>query len=69
MLKMKFVLKLLIYIVASVLFAIGSALFFRNHPEVQLTFLIPGVFIIFYSKIRDEFFMPSYMRLRIARGR
>jgi hypothetical protein len=34
---------------------------------VQLAFLIPGVFVLVYSKIRDEVYVSESVRLRLAR--
>jgi len=66
---MKLVIKFLLYSTLVVCLAAASTLIFKNHPEVQLAFLLPGVFILVYSKIRDDVYMTTSTRLRIARGR
>jgi hypothetical protein len=59
----------MLYSVAVVVLTICSMILFKNHPEVQLAFLLPGIFIMFYSKIRDDIYVSDVMRLRMARGR
>ena len=66
---MKLIMKFLVYSVIVVILVTASTLIFKNHPEVQLAFLIPGVFIFVYSKIRDDVYMSTATRLRIARGK
>ena len=66
---MKVGLKLFIYIVLVVVAAICSIFLFKNHPEVQLAFFIPGVFLLLYAKIRDELFIPANVRARMSKGK
>ena len=66
---MKLIFKFIFYSAIVVLLAVASTLVFKNHPEVQLAFLIPGVFIFVYSKVRDEVYMTTTTRLRMARGK
>ena len=66
---MKLIMKCLMYSNIVVRIITASTLIFKNHPEVQLAFLIPGVFIFVYSKIRDEMYVSAAARLRMARGR
>lgn len=66
---MKTVMKFLVYSIIVVLLITASTLIFKNHPEVQLAFLIPGVFIFVYSKIRDDVYVSTATRLRMARGK
>jgi len=66
---MKLIMKCLLYSLIIVLLITASTLIFKNHPEVQLAFLIPGVFIFVYSRIRDELYVSAATRLRMARGR
>jgi len=63
------ILKFLVYTTIVILLCVASAMIFRNHPEVQLAFLIPGVFVLVYSKIRDEVYVSEVVRLRMARAR
>lgn len=49
-------LKYIIYSFTVVLLAVGCVTVFKNHPEIQFVFLMPGMFIIIYALIRDEVF-------------
>lgn len=51
-----------------VVLIIASLTLFKNHPEVQLAFLLPGVFILVYSIIRDQVYVSAVTRLRMERG-
>ena len=66
---MKNALKFLLYTIVVVFLFVSSVLVFKNHPEVQLAALIPGIFVLVYSKIRDEVYVSTVARLRMARGR
>lgn len=61
--------KILFYVIVIVALTIASLTLFKNHPEVQLAFFIPGVFILVYSVIRDQVYVNAVTRLRVARGR
>jgi len=62
-------LKIILYAAAMVILAVVFTTIFRTHPEVQLAFFFPGIFILFYSKLADYIFLPVGARLRLARGR
>lgn len=32
---------------------------FKNHPEVQFAFVMPGLFIVLYSLIRDDIYQRN----------
>lgn len=66
---MKSMVKLMIYSVVVVSLCVFITLLFKNHPEVQLSFLVPGIFIFIYSKIHDEVYRTMPGRFRIAKGR
>jgi hypothetical protein len=66
---MKLLIKCLLYSLIVVLLITASALIFKSHPEVQLAFLLPGIFIFVYSRIRDELYVSAAARLRMARGK
>jgi hypothetical protein len=66
---MKNVFKLMIYSILVVSLCVFITVFYKNHPEVQLAFLIPGVLIFVYSKIRDDVYVSLPVRLRMARGK
>ncbi|MES2274488.1 MAG: hypothetical protein V4592_00580 [Bacteroidota bacterium] len=53
---MKVLLRYIIYSAVIVGLAIGCINVFRNHPEVQFAFLMPGLFVIMYSLVRDDIF-------------
>ena len=61
--------KILIFVGVMVVLIVASLTLFKNHPEVQLAFLLPGVFILVYSIIRDQVYVSAVTRLRMARGR
>jgi 4-hydroxybenzoate polyprenyltransferase len=58
--------KFLFYAISIVLLIVFSLYAFHFHPEVQLVFLIPGVFLVIYSAILNDF--PSKART-LARNR
>jgi hypothetical protein len=66
---MNLLFKLLFYIAVVAILTIASITLFRNHPEVQLAFFLPGVFILVFSIIRDQVYVSAVTRLRMARGR
>jgi cytochrome b561 len=51
---MKPLFKYLIYVLILVMLVIGSIMLYRTHPEAQLAFTIPGLFILAYSKLTDD---------------
>ncbi|MGN8072070.1 hypothetical protein [Mucilaginibacter sp. SG564] len=51
---MKLFLKCIIYLLLVVCLAAASILLYKAHPEVQLAFIIPGIFIFAYSMINDD---------------
>ena len=66
---MNLLFKLLIFVGVIIVLIISSVTLFKNHPEIQLAFLLPGVFILVYSIIRDEIYVNTVTRLRMARGK
>ncbi len=56
---MRLMLKFIGYSVGMVVFLIGCAMIFRQHPEVQFAFIMPGLFIVGYSIIRDDLFSKN----------
>jgi hypothetical protein len=65
---MKLLGKYFAYAVIMVLLITGSVLLIKNHPEVQFAFLIPGVFIVTYTVMRDSLF-ARHTTIRSFRGR
>ncbi|MGN6179205.1 MAG: hypothetical protein ACTHNW_08490 [Mucilaginibacter sp.] len=66
---MNLLFKILFYVIVMVVLTVASLTLFKNHPEVELAFFIPGVFILVYSVIRDQVYVSTLTRLRIARGK
>jgi membrane protein YdbS with pleckstrin-like domain len=69
---MKLLLKSIIYALIVVCLITASILLYRAHPEVQLAFIIPGVFILVYSLITDDMGIKQHVRsrnFRFSRGR
>jgi hypothetical protein len=66
---MKSILKLMVYSAIVVCLCVSVTVLFKSHPEVQLAFVLPGIFIFIYSKIKDEVYVSLPTRLRIARGK
>jgi len=62
-------LKIIFYSAVIVILTVVSTMIFKAHPEVQIAFFLPGIFILVYSKIRDDVYLPTSVRLRMARGR
>jgi hypothetical protein len=51
---MKVLGRYIIYSVAIILLIIGCVTLFKEHPEVQFAFIMPGLFIIAFSVVRDD---------------
>lgn len=68
---MKLFLKCIIYALFVICLATGSILLYKAHPEVQLAFIIPGLFILVYSVISDDLGFKQHpsLRLRMSKGR
>jgi hypothetical protein len=63
---MKTVLRYFIYFVVICFIIVVHTLYFVHHPpEVQLAFLTPGVTLVGYSIIRDDFYVkPTRMMVK-----
>lgn len=64
---MKILLRYLLFSATLVGLAVGCLNIFRTHPEVQFAFLMPGLFILMYSIIRDDMYR-RYSSLHLVRG-
>ncbi len=64
---MKLFLKCIIYLLIIICLAAASILLYKTHPEVQLAFIIPGIFIFAYSRINDDIGIKH--KFRFSRGR
>ena len=60
---MKVVLRYIIYSAAIVALVILCISIFRSHPEVQFAFIMPGLFIVMYSIIRDDIYRRNSINL------
>lgn len=65
---MKPLFKYIFYVLILVLLVIGSLMLYRTHPEAQLAFSIPGLFILCYSKLTDDVRFKQHS-LRMLRGK
>jgi len=65
---MKLLLKYILYLLFIVVLTAGTILLYRSHPEAQLAFLIPGIFILTLSRMSDDLkiraFFPKWTRER-----
>ncbi|MGZ3754736.1 MAG: hypothetical protein ACXVAY_02985 [Mucilaginibacter sp.] len=63
---MKTILKYCIYATIILFIVMVHTLYFIHHPpEVQLAFLTPGVTLVGYSIIRDDFYLkPTRLMLK-----
>lgn len=59
---MKLFLKCIIYLLLIVCLTAASILLYKAHPEVQLAFIIPGIFIFAYSMISDDISVRHRLR-------
>jgi hypothetical protein len=66
---MKSFIKYLAYSLLIVFLIVASVLTFKNHPEVQFAFIIPGIFILAFSKFADEVFGRKQLKFRYIRSR
>jgi hypothetical protein len=60
---MKMVLRYLMYSIAIVLLVVGCTSIFKYHPEVQFAFIMPGLFILLFSIIRDDIYKRNSLSL------
>jgi len=67
---MKLLYKYSLYVAVIILVIFVHMLFFIHHPpEVQLAFLTPGVTLVAYSVIRDDFYVkPHHSRLKLKKN-
>jgi|EndMetStandDraft_4_1072995.scaffolds.fasta_scaffold00073_13 hypothetical protein len=61
---MKLFLKVIIYTLLVVCLLTSTILLYKSHPEVQLAFVIPGLFILAYSMITDDLGIKQHIRAR-----
>lgn len=51
---MKLFLKYVLYSLIIIILVSGTVLLYKTHPEAQLACLIPGIFILTFSKMSDD---------------
>jgi hypothetical protein len=51
---MRLLLKYILYLLLIVVLAAGTVLLYRTHPEAQLAFILPGLFILAFSRMSDD---------------
>ena len=65
---MKLLLKYILYSLIIISLVAGSILLYKTHPEAQLAFIIPGLFILTFSKMSDDLKFNSFF-LRFFKGK
>ncbi|TWI97080.1 hypothetical protein JN11_03540 [Mucilaginibacter frigoritolerans] len=51
---MKLLLKYILYTLLIVVLVSATILLYRTHPEAQLAFILPGLFILVFSRMSDD---------------
>ncbi len=51
---MKLLLKYILYTLLIIILIAGTVLLYRTHPEAQLVFILPGIFILAFSRMSDD---------------
>ena len=60
---MRVILRYIVYSITIVLLVVGCTSVFKYHPEVQFAFIMPGLFILLFSIIRDDIYKRSTMNV------
>ena len=59
---MKLLLKYVLYTLLIITLIAGTVLLYRVHPEAQLAFILPGLFILAFSRMSDDLNFKSIIR-------
>jgi hypothetical protein len=63
---MRLLLKYILYLLLIIVLVSGTILLYRTHPEAQLAFILPGLFILAFSRMSDDLnfrsFFPKWTR-------
>jgi hypothetical protein len=51
---MKLLIKYILYCLLIIVLVSGTVLLYRTHPEAQLAFILPGLFILAISRMSDD---------------
>jgi hypothetical protein len=57
---MKLLLKYILYSLLIIVLVSGTVLLYRTHPEAQLVFILPGIFILAFSRMSDDLKIRSF---------
>ena len=57
---MKLSLKYILYVLLIVVLAAGSILLYKSHPEAQLAFIVPGIFVLAFSRMTDDLNIKAF---------
>jgi hypothetical protein len=63
---MKLLIKYILYCLLIIVLISGTVLLYRTHPEAQLAFILPGLFILAISRMSDDLkfrtFFPRFTK-------
>lgn len=59
---MKLLLKYVLYTLLIITLIAGTVLLYRVHPEAQLAFILPGLFILAFSRMSDDLNFKNIVR-------
>ena len=65
---MKLLLKYILYLLLIITLVAGTVLLYRTHPEAQLAFVLPGLFILAFSRMSDDLNFKTFFP-RLSRGK
>ena len=51
---MRLLIKYILYCLLIIVLIAGTVLLYRTHPEAQLAFILPGLFILAFSRMSDD---------------
>jgi hypothetical protein len=58
---MRLLLKYILYTLFIIILIAGTVLIYRTHPEAQLAFIIPGIFILIFSRMSDDLHFKGFL--------
>ncbi|HEY5326448.1 MAG TPA: hypothetical protein VIJ27_05575 [Mucilaginibacter sp.] len=58
---MKLLLKYILYLLLIIVLVSGTVLLYRTHPEAQLVFILPGIFILAFSRMSDDLNFKTFL--------
>jgi hypothetical protein len=66
---MKLLLKYILYLLLIIVLIAGTVLLYRTHPEAQLAFILPGLFILVFSRMSDDLNFKIFIPRWKTRGK